>query len=167
MPEASASPVGRGKSGSPLGELQTPLTCIWNQPTHRGLGKRSVHTQIFGNDFHTGNNSEAGSQSNTGKGSSVQFTLLWKGFLGYLARPKLPESLKGHSWKEGPWDTSSLLCHKPRGITGHHFYVSDDQLPTEEPRSQQTQGKFWHHYPSSEFQTPAGSAAGRTNAHGW
>lgn len=92
----------REEGGYSLGELQAPLTCIQSQPTHRGLEKHSVHTQLFGNNFHTGKNSEAGSQSSAGKGSSLEFIRLWKGLLGYLMRPLLPESLKEHSWKEGP-----------------------------------------------------------------
>lgn len=79
---------GRG-SGSLLGELQTPLTCAPSHPTHHKNGELSVHTQIFGINY------EAGSQSSTGKGFSLEFIFLWKAQLGHSARPRLSDPLKG------------------------------------------------------------------------
>lgn len=87
----------REEGGYSLGELQAPLTCIQSQPTHQGMERHSVHTQIFGNNFHTGKNSKAGSQCSVGKDSSLEFIRLWKGLLGYLTRPLLPESFKERS----------------------------------------------------------------------
>ena len=52
----------RNRSGSPLRELQIPLTCIESQPTHGEIGKHSVHTQILGNTFWAENHSKPDSR---------------------------------------------------------------------------------------------------------
>lgn len=146
------------------GKLQTQLNCIQSQPTHWGTEKHSVHTQIFGNNFLTGNNSEAGSQSSTGICSSLEFILLWKGLLGHLARPRLPESLKSAFGKRVS-GTLLISYATDNGILVITF-VSDDQLATEECWSQQMQRIILISL-SSKLETPGGSTARSINAHSW
>lgn len=168
VPEASASSVGGGKRvATHLGSFRrhspasraSPPTEGWRsiQSTPKSLGIRN---------FYTGKNSKAGSQSSAGKGSSLEFICLWKGFLGYLTRPLLPESLKERSWKRVI--RTLFISYAPgKWIMVITFMFLVTSWPLKSLGANRRKGAFWHHYPSSTFKTPAGSTAKKINAHSW